>query len=165
MSTEQPPQPTTVRLCQQCGAEIRHGARYCWLCGSSLNAAQAGRPADPPAGAEVDGRQSQMVLWILVAAGLLGVLHLAATSPDVLRDPAFLSTAIPLALLTLGCVAVSAASARKGGRPWHPGKTAAISALGMIFVIAISFFIALAVIVVSFIAFIITCGATGRLPV
>jgi hypothetical protein len=34
----------------------------------------------------------------------------------------------------------------------------------MIFVIAISFFVALAVIVVSFIAFIITCGATGRLP-
>jgi hypothetical protein len=126
--------------------------------------AQAGGLPAGASGAEVDARQSQVVLWVLVVAGLLGVSHLAATSPDVLRDPAFLSTVIPLALLVLGCVAMVAASARNVGRPWHPGKTAAVSALGIIFVVGVSFFVALAVIVVSFIAFIITCGAAGRLP-
>lgn len=163
MSSDSTTTVVATPICPACRAELPLAAKYCWLCGNSVQPYSPEKPGATPS-LPRPHHQSVAVLWALVVVALFGLVQLSVTAPVVLHDPLFLTTAIAFVAIAITIVALLARSARREGRPWQPEKTAAISILGVVTAIGAAVIATLAIIIALVIAFIVTCGAAGRLP-
>ena len=104
------------------------------------------------------------MLWVVVVFAVFGVVALIASVwDDLLTDPLLRNTTLIVAAPAVVVVAIVTVIASRSAQGSKPGVTAAVGALGMLGVVAASIFAGLAVVVASFIAFVLTCGVAGRL--
>jgi len=120
-----PPPPDFPVACPACGAAGPPQGRFCWLCGAELAPlapAKEQKPADAAGPARLSPAQQRLAIWLVVI--LVAMLGLGvAVAQDRWVAVLYVVAVVPTLLVVL----LGTTSARAGGLPWSPGKTAAVA--------------------------------------
>lgn len=165
MAIQPPAEQSPFSPCPACGAQRVPQARFCWLCGAPLPAAD-----DAPVVAELvesqrPGWTQLRDPWLLHASIWAGVILAFVVGFGVVQADAkgglavvYVVAVVPALVFTIA----GSALGRLAGRPWDPGKKvlAFMSVFGM--TVAITLLVMALIVISAIIAFFQMCFGGGR---